>query len=282
MASLPAKQTVPATWAVVLAAGRTASVRFWVCLALLVVAAVGLQTAATRLGIFLRKEAVPLRTSLHAFDARKLGPEYALNEPMMAQRQPMTEDMVDSLGTDEYLQVYLTDTRKPGGDPTAIAQLFVTYYTGKPDLVPHVPDECWLAGGYEHESEATITLRVPGVGAPDDALPVRVLEFRARRADRFLSAGPDVATVAYLFHANGHYATTRNGVRALLSNPFARYAYYSKVEVTFLSQSGARADKQAAIDALPALLGKALPVLLRDHFDLRKFPDAAPAGSAGP
>ena len=61
-----------------------------------------------------------------------------------------------------------------------------------------------------------------------------------RRQNQFSGEGADIATVAYFFHVNGGYATTRNGVRATMLNPRLRYAYYAKVEVTFLSENSGR------------------------------------------
>jgi hypothetical protein len=257
------------------------SPRFWVCFALLVCSAVGLKTAARGLGWVFRKEAVPLKQPLQFFDARKLAPQYEKNERLTSRLAPMTEDMLETLGTHEYVQIYLTDPQKPAQDPTQVALLFVTYYTGQPDLVPHVPDECWLAGGYDRVSEETLNIPVSGIGAPDNKVPMRVLEFRARRQSQVSGAGPDVATVAYFFHVNGGYATTRNGVRATMLNPRLRHAYYAKVEVTFLNESSVRAGKPAAVQALGPLLERVMPVLLRDHFDLSNFPDAGAATGRG-
>ena len=160
------------------------------CLALLVCCAIGLKTAARGFGWFFRKEAVPLKQPLQFFDARKLAPQYELNQRLSSRLEPMTEDMLETLGTHEYVQVYLTDPHKPVEDPTQVALLFVTYYTGQPDMVPHVPDECWLAGGYDKVSEESLNVRVAGVGAPHDELPVRVLEFRCAARTNSLAKGP--------------------------------------------------------------------------------------------
>ena len=255
--------------------------RFWVCLALLLCSAVGLKTAARGFGWFFRKEAVPLKLPLAFFDARKLAPDFELNQRLTSRLEPMSDDMIETLGTHEAVQVYLTDLRKPAQDPTRVALLFVTYYTGQPDMVPHVPDECWLAGGYDRVSEDTVSVPVAGIGAPADKLPVRVLEFQAHRQTPFSGQGADVATVAYFFHVNGGYATTRNGVRAAMLNPRLRYAYYAKVEVTFQGENSIRAGKQASIAALGPLLARVLPVLIQDHFDLDKFPAARQAAGQG-
>jgi hypothetical protein len=193
----------------------------------------------------------------------------------------MSDEVLETLGTHEFLQVYLTDTRKPASDPTAIAQVFITYYTGKPDLVPHVPDECYLAGGFNPIMKETATVFVPGVGAPQDEIPIRLIVFETSRQRRMMGAEAAIIPVLYFFHTNGQYATTRSEVRFLQSNPFQRHAYYAKVEVTFpqtfaLPAAEARA---ASLAAVGPLLEKVLPVLFADHFDLSQF-GAAPTGGA--
>jgi len=274
MASLPAnaeKAASPTTpWARI-------SARFWVCLVVLVLSAIALPLTTSWLGMYLRKEAVPLRNSLRSFDTDKLGPRYVLNRTLTDRIPPMKEDQIESLGTDQYMQVYLTDTNKPRGDSTRVAMLFVTYYTGTPDPVPHVPDECWLASGYEPRGRATEPVSVPGVGAPDDQIPVRVLEFAGGRSRHPGGSGDDVSTVMYFFHANGEYATTRTGVRTLTASLWQPYAYYAKIEVTFTDGESMRAGKTASLNALGPLLERVMPVLLEDHLDLDKFSSARPA-----
>ncbi len=285
MASTPANKETTTTAAAPATPARRAlshtSVRYWVCLGLLVFAAVGLKAAAWKLGVVLRKEAVPLKRPLQLFDARKLAPYYELDKVRTDRLEPITEDMIEALGTRDYLQVYLVDTRKPEGDPTQIALLFVTYYTGKPDLVPHEPDVCWAAAGYDKVSAATEHVRVPGINAPGDELPVRVLEFRAGQQDQLTATGADVVSVTYFFHANGHYALTRNDVRETMSNPLQRTAYFAKVEVTFTSGGSIRAGKDASVAALAPLLERVMPVLFADHFNLEKLGPAGPPARVG-
>jgi hypothetical protein len=122
-------------------------------------------------------------------------------------------------------------------------------------------------------------VRVHGIGAPGDELPVRVLEFRAGRSEEFSTRGPDTLTVMYFFLANGHYALTRNDVRESLLNPFQRTAYYAKVEITFSSGGSVRAGKEESMAALGPLLERLMPVLLNDHFRLDRNGSAGqPAG----
>lgn len=282
MTSLPAEDnasTEPRSAAKPGAARRVGgtSLRYWVCLLVLVLAAGGLKTAASWFGWAIRKEALPLKHPLAQFDAQKLGPRYEFNKAVMDKLEPLSEDMEEGLGTKDYVQLCITDTQKAVSDPTRVAMLFISYYTGKPDMVPHVPDECYLAAGYDKVSEAARTVRVPDCGVPNDEVPLRVLEFVGRRNVQPLSLANDNVTVMYFFHANGDYATTRNGVRASMLNPLQRYAYYAKIELTFTNGSAARAGREASVAAAGPLLARVLPVLLNDHIDLEKF---APASNA--
>lgn len=256
-----------------------ASLRYWVCLCVLVLAAGGLKTAASWFGWVIRKEAVPLKRPLQQLDVRALGPRYELNTERMRRLEPMSEEMEESLGTKEYAQLFITDTQKGADDPTRVALLFVTYYTGRPDMVPHVPDECYLAGGYDKKSEATRSVPVPDCGAPNDEVPLRVLEFEGRQTAQRIGMGGDTVTVLYFFHVNGGYATTRNGVRASMLNPWQRYAYYAKIELTFTSEAAVRAGRDASVAATGPLLTRVLPVLLKNHFDLDKFAASNEAGA---
>ena len=249
------------------------SARFWVCLVILVVSAVGLRAASGLFGWVFRKEAVELKKPLQLFDARQLGPRYE-RAPETDSIPPLSEDMIQSLGTREYLQLYVNDTQKAPNDPTRLANVFVTYYTGKPDMVPHVPDECYLAGGYDRIGQDMAHVHVRGAGAPDDEVPVRVLQFQDRRSHSLSGIGQgSAATVLYFFHLNGGYAAKRDEVRLKLSNPFQRHAYYAKIEITFpgtLAMPVAEA-KAASLAGLGPLLEHVMPVLLEDHFRLDAF-----------
>jgi hypothetical protein len=253
------------------------SPRFWTAAVILAVAAVGMQLLP-RLGVFARKEAVPLKRSLRQFDVRALGPRYE-RHPANDRVQPISEDAQESLGTEEYLEVYLTDTQAALADPTRVASLFVTYYTGQPDLVPHVPDECYKGSGYDVIGTSVATVHVTGVGAAHDTVPVRVARFVAPQKRR-LAGGSGEVVVLYLFRVNEEFATSRDGVRMTLSNPWARYAYYSKIEVTFTDETlGRSAGADDSLAAMEPLLQALLPVLNHDYFDTERF--ATPPAAAG-
>ncbi len=251
----------------------TTSVRYWVCLGVLLVAAVGLRTAAQTFGLTVRKEPLPLKKPLERFDWAKLAPRYELNRALNERLPDMDEDTLDSLGTRQYLQKYLTDTQASPQSTAQVAMLFITYYEN-PDAVPHVPEECRVAAGYEVVQDTMQRVPVRGLGVPQDQLNVSVVEFQnAQRGEH--------PTVAYLFLTNGGFACTRNEVRTAMVNPFIHYGYYSKIEISFSDKDGRRAATPAdAQAALGPLLEHVLPVLLTEHIDLDTF--AAPRGGASP
>jgi hypothetical protein len=256
-----------------------ASARYCVCLATLICAAVGLKYGAAQMGLYTRKLPLPLLHPLDQVDWSKLGPRYELNRAQTERIGQMSEDMEDELGTTEHAQVFLTDTTRPANDPTSTISVFLTYYTGRPDLVPHVPDACFHAAGYETLAANNVLVPARGIGAPDDRVPVRVLEMRVPAAGATVSDGKDRMTICYFFHANGDYRNTRNGVRQSMANLHRRYAYYSKIEISFNNGAAVRADREASVAALGPLLERLMPVLLTDHFDMRTFESA---GGSGP
>jgi len=247
---------------------RGAALRFYTCVGILLVAAVSMQVAAKALGAYFEKQPVPLKRPLATFDRSKLSPEYGLH---VSPPPPLTEDMTQTLGTEEYLMLRLVDAARGRRERTCVANVFVTYFTGKPDLVPHVPDECWLAGGFEREgAPEDAEVVVPGVGAPGDRVPVRLITFTRGRADFGASAvgqGSEKTTVLYFFDTNGRYVTTRTQVRLAQANLWDRYAYYAKFEISFSDYDDQqRANRAESLEALAPLLKKILPILRREHF----------------
>src|SRR5690606_4619918 len=103
---------------------------FLACVGLLAVLCAGYQQWMERSDIVLKKEAVPLKARLDELNKNKLLPYKLLHV------QTLKPEMVDTLGTTEYVSWILQDTRLAGSDrPEQIVNLFVSYYTGKPDQV---------------------------------------------------------------------------------------------------------------------------------------------------
>ena len=197
------------------------------------------------------KLALPLKSSLSALDVNAIAPFRVVD------RRTFGREVVDALGTDQYLYWTLEDTSLPKNDPLRLATLFVSYYSGGRDLVPHTPDACYLGSGYEpaqrHENLVT---HVPSLGPGESAVPIRVGTFMQTAVfDRRKH------TVAYTFFCNGQFTATRSGVRLLINDPGNTYAYFSKVEVSFPAASRAEATEGVA-----KLFDRVLLVLIRDHW----------------
>jgi hypothetical protein len=227
---------------------------FMIAAAVLLVSALGVQTTTQWMRLHFRKLPLPLRKNLQDFDVRALWPY------KVVERAKMSSDEEEALGTKYYFQIALEDTGLAGdGVPGKYVNLFVTYYTGDPDQVPHVPEVCYLGGGFDPAGAYDSTLKVPGLGIKGDELPIRVLFFRDGR-----SIAPSYRTVVYFFSVNGAYLADRQRVRVALADLFSKYAYFSKVELSFMS-----ADKPSDMqvhNVTDRILPKTLRVLVRDHW----------------
>ena len=91
-------------------------------------------------------------------------------------------------------------------------------------------------------------------------IPVHMLVFQ--RSAKF---GHQKSLVLYTFHVNGEFRATRTGVRGLLGNPLNRYAYFSKVEVTF-GANDALPPVDEGLVAGKKFLQAVIPILLADHW----------------
>ena len=105
----------------------------------LAVSGVGFRSAVVYLNVFLRKEAVPLRQPLVTIP-RVLGPWKAVDEDIL-----LDEISTEQLGTDKYL---LRRYARDDSEMETELSLHVAYYTGMIDAVPHIPDRCFVAGGW--------------------------------------------------------------------------------------------------------------------------------------
>lgn len=237
-----------------------ASPRFWAALVILVSAAGLMQVVTRQLALYTRKQPVPLLAPLPALDHQKLAPDYGLHP---VQPAPLSEDIVHTLGTGDYLNIRLIDQDRGPRDPLRVAHVFISYYTGQPDPVPHVPDECVVTSGFALLSAENTALELTGVRAEDDQLPLRLCVFGPPGDAR--GVGQQL-TVAYFFLVNGVYRVERNQVRLAQSNPFDRYAYYAKIEVRFTDgEMRYAASRDETLTGMRRLLPRLLPVLLTDH-----------------
>jgi len=230
---------------------------FVICVAVLALAGVGMSVAKKQLGLYLKKEPLPLQKTLDALDEARLAP-YVVT----AKREITNKEILQALGTTDYIQWVLTDPREPANSPVKSVLLFVTYYE-LPDRVPHVPEECYTGGGYQRLATDAVTFAVSRAGQRRD-IPGRFLLFGASGGSLWQAARR--FPVLYLFRVNGTYAGSRDDARiALNRNIFGKYSYFSKIELVF-NQGYTAPTRAEAVEACEELLAAILPVLERGHW----------------
>jgi hypothetical protein len=228
--------------------------RFIILSLVLLISACGIHYTAQAMQLHFRKERVDLRKKLQEFDTGKMWP-YKL-----VRKEKITSEVEEALGTKDYLQLGFEDTRvRSENDFGRYVNFFVTYYTGDPDQVPHVPDVCYLGGGWDPGGENNTVIKLPGLGLPDNSLPIRVLFFKNSRG-----MAPMVQTVIYFFSVNGAFVEERMGVRLHLADIRLKYAYFSKVEISTVTQE--IPPKEKVTELAQQFLARALPILMQEHW----------------
>jgi len=230
------------------------NVGFVICTIMLIAFAAIFQFITYRKGIVITKLPVPLRSPLDRMDKSKLAPYKFLKSETIA------SEVVDELGTEEYIQWSLQDTSaEVANKPESLIHLFVTYYTGTPDQVPHVPEVCYLGSGYKVKDSEYIEIPIPSLGE-DFSIQMQVLEF-----DKSTLLGQESRVVMYTFNANGQFAAGPYAVRSIIGNPSVKHAYFSKLELTFGNRE-AMPNKEKSIEAGKRFLQTVVPVLVREHW----------------
>jgi len=250
---------------------------FLICVAVLAMAGVSKEVVIEWSGAHLKKEPLPLKKPLAMLDAGALAPYEVIKKHQIANK-----DVLEQLGTDEYIQWELIDTEADKLSPVRYCSLFITYYTGNLDQVPHVPEECYVGGGSQRVATESVSLDVKSLAAASTGLqskettePSDAKAIKARYVVFFEQGSNMWRTnskygVLYFFNTNGDYAGSRTEARAIMgSNLFGKYSYFSKVQ--WKSYGGGRTgkifpDKAEAIGASERLLSVVLPVMEKDHW----------------
>lgn len=92
---------------------------FLICVSVLAISSVGMPLLIKGLGGYLKKEPLPLKKSLDFLDENSLGSYKVLSKPKIAY-----DEVVESLGTEDYIQWILEDTQVPA-DSSVRKCLFV-------------------------------------------------------------------------------------------------------------------------------------------------------------
>ncbi len=240
---------------------------FVLCVVILAVAASTKEYTIQKLGIHFIKFPLPLQKSFEELDETKLSPYRVLNKARITNR-----DVLETLGTEDYLQWELEDPDASADSPVRRCSLFITYYTGNPDMVPHVPDECYVGGGNKRMSGQVIRIPLSVSAEMDADLPESI----GAQSVLFSQTGQGPVPVEhryyvqYFFKANGKYAAGRTETRSLLGrNFFSKYSYFCKVEWKFYGADFAGIvypDPPQIIEASEKLLSILLPILENEYW----------------
>ncbi len=236
---------------------------FLVCTVLLLTAATTKSLVIQALGWHLTKYPLPLKQSLHEMDEAALLPFVVRNKTRID-----NADILATLGTEDYLQWIIEDPDAEPTSPLRYCSIFVTYYTGDPDMVPHVPDECYVGGGNRRKAGYVDTATLVRGGGQPQTLRYQNILFTG-------TGGSALATtvefhVAYLFHVNGQYSGSRTETRMYLSQNFlSKYSYFSKVEWQFYGVDAfgrVYPNREQMVKASEKLLPVLLPALEEGHW----------------
>ena len=250
--------------------------RFIAAVLVLLVAAIGFNTASVALQLHFRKQAVPLRVT--ALDDKTDGLPKLIADRWLqiSEDEPLPSDVEKELGTKQYLnRTYIDLTNCDGREdaiksndlkrrnealvairtrhPEAVISVHIAYYTGLVDTVAHIPDRCMVADGYEPTAAPTL-VNGPVRGSSED--PEQV-QFRYITFEDLTGRTSKLTRhVGYVFHVNGRYESNPLGVRERLQNLFEKFGYYAKVEL--MTQEPSPPVRDPAMEAKAAAVMTAL------------------------
>jgi hypothetical protein len=238
---------------------------FLICVTVILAAAGGLAVTGRAK---VHKDPIPLKKPLTSMDDKAILPYRVVSKGAIA-----NPDVVRALGTDEYIQWVLEDTSEAPGSPVQLCSLFITYYTGTPDAVPHIPDECYLGGGSQTKENRGLDIPVKWLSSEnamiETKVPVRCLVFGGHSANVW--EGEDQFVVIYTFKVNGVYSGNRETTRLVLGTSRSRYSYYAKVEWRFFGAGGLNGGRiypsvEQAQKASEKLMGVVLGEMERSYW----------------
>jgi len=248
---------------------------FLICILVLAIASASQSYVIKQLGVQLIKLPIPLKKPLDMLEQFDLSPYKVIKKHKIKNK-----DVLENLGTEEYIQWELEDVSADKSSDSKYCSLFITYYTGNPDQVPHVPDECYVGGGNQRLASDSVGLNVRFNNVDETEqikrIKARYIVFSYKSSDMWQVSSK--FPVMYLFHANGTYSGSRTETRKIMGkNLFGKYSYFAKVEWKFYGHGYRGAtypDKKKMIEASE----KFFSVLL-DVMDKEFWPDWEKANS---
>ena len=230
---------------------------FLICVAVLAIASSSMSFAVKKFGVILKKAPLPLKKSLELLDQQDLAPYRIIFKHRIE-----NEQMLKTLGTEDYIEWRLVDTEQDTKSPVREIQLFITYYQ-LPDRIPHVPEECYAGSGYQKIASDNVIFKFKKDGF-EKKVPGKYIVFGSTNANIWQSSGK--FPVLYFFRINSVYAGNREDARlALNKNIFGRHSYFCKLELAF-NRKLVAPTKVQAVTACEKILYIILPVLEKEHW----------------
>ncbi len=233
---------------------------FLVAVAVLGVTAIGFNAATRALQLHFQKLPVPLAPEALRKLPAEIGPwRQAMEdlpletdvEEILAAKQYVFRDYIDSRLVERDRLAAMKDRNKPRAErtkqlteierttPSAVVHLAVTYYTGMVDTVAHIPDRCYIAGGFQPREYQVKTWQVRDPKSKDGAIEVRYISFE----DQTGFSSHVSRNVAYFFQVNGEETSNPLDVRARLQNLWEKYGYYAKIELMSLDTDRLQSER---------------------------------------
>ncbi|MFI4911426.1 MAG: hypothetical protein ACIAQZ_07140 [Sedimentisphaeraceae bacterium JB056] len=238
--------------------GLSKKAAFIICVVILATSAIGKKAIINKLQIYLRKEPINLKNPLDSLDENRLGKYKVIKKTKIE-----NNDIVEELGTTDYIIWELENTSLEDKDSTKYCSLFITYYTGINDRIPHVPEECYFGAGNRVKAMLDNSIEVEYKNIKND-INYRQLVFTSKAEDIW-GTGTEFS-VCYLLKVNGKYAGNRTAARNIMaSNLFGKYSYFSKFEWRFHGKYNLP-DQEKVANASKDLLETVLPILEEDHW----------------
>lgn len=241
---------------------------------------IGFQVSINSLNAYLEKKPVPLRAQLSKIPMR-------LGDWVSSESETLTAEIVEELGTKHYIDRRYSKVTKGAGSPWL--SVHVTYYTGLIDAVPHVPDRCLVAGGFNlkvRPKNLPLSLDVSNWSIDRQHTNVRsgkpyhIMLFRDRitnkpirlrmplgdfvlRTSEFSSKDMPGSRIyaGYFFIANGELTPSPTEVRKYAFDLSVPYAYYAKIQ--FLTVGPGNFEPGDFVELVSEFLPELLPELMR-------------------
>ncbi len=236
------------------------------------------------------------KAAIYAEDNRQVSsiPHETTGWKRIGSDQIMPSDIVETLGTSNYLSRNYYRTRDEDPKNPIVYDFHTAYYTGMIDTVPHVPERCFVGGGMQQGDTSRVmdlhmdtsswrvdssvpeemaglsgsiyTVRLsndpalssaPGlrVRLPRDVGPQSPIQMRI---SEFIDIDGSKLYAGYFFIANGGTKANANDVRQLAFNLEDDYAYFLKVQLTSATADSFEEFAQYAGELVSELIGETM------------------------